>query len=189
MYLRTIFEFVYLDFRLHVAFTLFLVWLLNLWVVPSINTFFYPLLAVFSMTVFDLGITWVRDHKIYFPSASLVSGFLIGLIIDPSEPMWVIAVACLLASFSKQFINVGHRQHIFNPAAFGIVVVSLIFRTPVAWWGVAVSGWSLIILTLLMIRILWRLGRLSIPITFLVVYFIYLTIQLGPAEALRTLID
>jgi len=187
--LRTILKFVYHDFRLHVAFTLVLVWLLTLWRFHAVNAFLYPLLAIVFMVIFDLSTTWIRDHKIYFPSASLVTAFLIGLIIDPSKPWWIIALACLLASFSKQFINVGHRQHIFNPAAFGIMAASLIFRTPVAWWGVAGSGWSLVILIPLMTRTLWRLERLTLPITFLAVYFIYLTVQLGPGEALRTLID
>ena len=177
MDLRTILKFIYHDFRLHVAFTLVLVWLLALWRFQTVNAFLFPLLAIVFMVIFDLSTTWIRDHKIYFPSASLVTGFLIGLIIDPSKPWWIIALVCLLASFSKQFIKIGPRQHILNPAAFGVMVASLIFRTPVAWWGVAIGGWSLIILTVLMIRILWRLGRFSLPIRFLMVYFTYLPMQ------------
>ena len=189
MDLRTILKFIYHDFRLHVAFTLVLVWLLAMWRFHAVNAFLYPLLAIVFMVIFDLSTTLIRDHKIYFPSASLVTGFLIGLIIDPSEPIWVIAIACLLASFSKQFINVGPRQHIFNPAAFGIMAVSLIFRMPVSWWGVVASAWSLVILMPLMARVLWRMGRLTLPMTFLAVYFIYLTILSGSWEAVRTLAD
>ena len=183
-----VFKFAYLDFRLHVAFTLFLVWLLALWRFPTVNAFLYPLLAIIFIVIFDLSTTLIRDHKIYLPSASLVTGLLIGLIIDPSKPWWIIALACLLASFSKQFIKIGSRQHIFNPAAFGIMATSLAFGTPVAWWGVT-SDWSLAILIPLMVRILWRLKRSTLPITFLAVYFIYLTIQIGVSDAAKTLAD
>lgn len=186
---RAIYKFFYFDFRLHVAFTLALVWLLALWRVHTVNAFLYPLLAIVFMVIFDLSTTLIRDHKIYLPSASLVSGFLIGLIFDPSNPWWIIAFACLLASLSKQFTRVGSRQHIFNPAAFGIMAASLIFKTPVAWWGVVAGGWSLVILIPLMSRILWRMGRLTLPITFLAVYFIYLTILSGPGGTVRTLAD
>ncbi|KKS03806.1 MAG: hypothetical protein UU56_C0014G0005 [Candidatus Curtissbacteria bacterium GW2011_GWA2_41_24] len=121
MDLRTILKFIYHDFRLHVAFTLVLVWLLALWRVQTVNAFLFPLLAIVFMVIFDLSTTWIRDHKIYFPSAALVTGLLIGLIIDPSTPIWTIGVTSLLASLSKQFIKTGLRQHIFNPAAFGIM--------------------------------------------------------------------
>ena len=189
MDLRTILKFIYHDFRLHVAFTLVLVWLLALWRVQTVNAFLFPLLAIVFMVIFDLSTTWIRDHKIYFPSAALVTGLLIGLIIDPSTPIWTIGVTSLLASLSKQFIKTGLRQHIFNPAAFGIMATPLIFDIPVAWWGVTASGWSLIILIPLMTRVSGRMGRLTLPITFLAIYFIYLTIQSGSGKALSIIVD
>jgi len=180
---------IYSDFRLHVAFTLFLVWLVAVWRFQTLNSFLYPLLAVFLMTVLDLGITMVRDKKLYFPSASWVTGFLIGLIIDPSEPVWIIALAALVAFLSKQFIGAGLRQHIFNPAAFGIMATSLIFGVSVAWWGVAWERLPLIILIPLMVRILWRMKRPWPPLAFLAVYYIYLITLISPSDAFSTLMD
>lgn len=177
------------DTRLHVAFTLFLIWLLALWQFKTINVLIYPILSITVVTALDLTITWVRDRKLYFPSASFVSGFLIGLIIDTSEPALTIIVASLLASLSKQFIKAGTRQHIFNPAAFGIMATYFIFQTPVAWWGVAWGQLPLFILVPLMIRILWRLKRLFLPIGFLLVYFLYLLTFMPPERAARTLLD
>jgi len=189
MNLKAIYKIILFDFRLHVAFTLFLIWLLAVWHFRTLAAFGYPILAVGLITILDLGITWVRDHKIYLHSASFVTGLLIGLIIAPNGPVWIVAVACLLASLSKQFIKLGLRQHIFNPAAFGVMATSLIFGISIAWWGIAWSKWPLMILIPLMARILWRMKRLMLPITFLVVFFLFLAIKVGPQESIKALFD
>lgn len=164
------------DNRLKVAFTLFLVWLLAAWQFKTLAAFGYPLIAVGLVAFFDILITWFRDRKLYWPFASFVTGFLIGLIIDPGQPLWIVALACFLASLSKQFIAVGIRQHIFNPAAFGIMGTSLIFGSSIAWWGIAWGKLPLLILMPLMIRVLWSMKRIWLPAGFLVVYFIYLSL-------------
>ena len=166
----------YTDNRLKVAFTLFLIWLLAAWQSKTLAAFGYPLIAVGLVTLFDVSLTWLRNKKNYWPFSSLVTGFLIGLIIDPGQSIWIVALACLLGSLSKQFIRVGIRQHIFNPAAFGIMTTSLIFGTQVAWWGVAWGKLSLLILVPLMIRILWGMKRIWLPAGFLIVYFTYLSV-------------
>lgn len=177
------------DNRLHVAFTLFLIWLLSLWYLRTLNAVIFPILAILVVSSLDLIITRVRDGKFYVPSASLVTGFLIGLILDLNQPVWVVALAAAVASLGKQFIKSGLREHVFNPAAFGIMAINLAWGVPVAWWGVAVAGWSVVILIALMVRILFRLKRLMLPATFLAVYFLYLIFQSGFENAIRTLVD
>lgn len=164
------------DNRLKVAFTLFLIWLLAVWYFKTFNAFVYPLLAVGFVTFSDLLITWLRERKLYWPFASLVTGFLIGLIIDPGQTLWIVALACLLASLSKQLLRAGPRQHIFNPAAFGIMATSLIFGIPVVWWAVAWGKLPLVILIPLMARILWEMKRIWLPFGFLIIYFFYLSV-------------
>lgn len=177
------------DSRIQVSLTLLVVWLLAVWHFQTLNSFSYPLFSVGLMTVLDVTYTRIRFKKWYWPSASLVTGLLIGLIIDPSEPIWIIALAVLVASLSKQFISVGIRRHIFNPAAFGILAVNLAFGTPVAWWGVAWSRLPLLILVPAMVWVLWRLKRQFIPLTFLATYFVYLLTLSPPGDSLKILID
>jgi len=181
------------DIRLQVGFTLFLVWFLDIWHFRSdphiLQIIVYPLLAILLVAIFDLCLTFLRYRKTYLPTAVVVSGFLIGLIISPSEPVWVILTAGVLVTLSKQFLAKGIRQHIFNPAALGIMGVYLIFGTTVAWWGVSWSWYPLAILVPLMIRILWRLHRLYLPLGFLLVYFIYLILTSSADLALGTLVD
>lgn len=164
------------DVRLHVGFTLFLVWLLGLWHfrqdLKILQIFAYPLLSIALIAALDVGLTYIRFRKVYLPTAAAVSGFLVGLILAPSEPVYVIFLASILASLSKQFLAVGVRRHIFNPAAFGIIGVNLIFGTTVAWWGVSWGKLPLVILVPLMLRILWKLKRLILPISFLITYLL-----------------
>ena len=185
MTLKAIFN----EFKSQVAFTLALIWILAVWHFQTINSVFYPLFSVGLMTVLDMGLTWIRSRKVYWPSASFVTGLLIGLVIDPNAPIWIIAVAVLAAFLSKQFINTGLRQHIFNPAAFGIMTVTLAFGIPVAWWAVAWGKLPLVILMPAMIRILWRMKRLWLPVSFLFVYLVYYLTLFDPKTAFWSLFD
>ena len=178
------------DNRLKVAFTLFLIWVLAVWHFRDISALTYPLVAIAIMTVFDLSITFVRDHKFYLPFSAIVTGFLIGMILDLNQPAWMVAAAAIAASFSKQFARSGVRQHIFNPAAFGIIVVNIALGTSISWWAVAWSGWPLLILAPLMLRILWSMGRISMPATFVGLYYLLSLITGGSAKvAWETIFD
>jgi Na+-translocating ferredoxin:NAD+ oxidoreductase RnfD subunit len=183
----------YNDTRIQVSFTLFLVWLLALWNFRSDPTFlrviFYPLLAITVVIISDLELTFIRFRKFYFPTAAVVSGFLIGLILAPTESIHVIIIASLIASLSKQFIATGVRRHIFNPAAFGIMATYFLFDTTVSWWGISWGWYPLIILVPLMARILWKLKRLFIPFSFLAIYASYLSIFSSAESSLRILTD
>lgn len=181
------------DSRVHVGFTLFLVWLLAIWHFKEspnlLQIILYPILSISIIKILDLGLAWVRFRRFYFPTAAVVSGFLIGLILAPSEPVYVIITASLLASLSKQFISVGIRRHIFNPAAFGIMAVFFLYEATVSWWSIAWSFLPLIIIIPLMLRILWKLKRLLLPLGFLLIYFIYLLATSSFDIAARTVVD
>ncbi|OGD86731.1 hypothetical protein A2870_02730 [Candidatus Curtissbacteria bacterium RIFCSPHIGHO2_01_FULL_41_11] len=181
---------IYNEFKSRVAFWLLLIWILAFIVqFRTLNYLLYPLFAVGLMTVLDLGITWIRSRKLYWPSASFVTGALIGLIIDPRAPVWIIAVAVSAAFVSKQFINRGIRQHIFNPAAFGIMTVSVVFGIPIAWWSVAWGKLPLVILVPAMIWVLWRMKRVLLPVGFIAIYFFYYLTIFDPKTALMSLLD
>lgn len=175
------------------GFTLFLVWLFAIWhfrTDPTIlRIIFYPLLAITVVALSDLGLTLIRFRKFYFPTAAIVSGFLIGLILAPIEPIYVIISASVIASLSKQLIATGSRGHIFNPAAFGIMAVYFMFWTSVSWWGISWGWYPLVILVPLMTRILWKLKRLFLPFGFLIIYAVYLFITGSAESALRILTD
>jgi len=159
------------DMRGKVAAVLMILWILAFVQRPDVNSIVHPFLAVLLLVIFDICFGWIRRKVIFFSPSSLVSGLLVGLLLDPSGHIWTIFLASLIASSSKQFLEKSNR-HIYNPAAFGVYIASLIFGEPVSWW---VASWSIvpaIILAIWMGWILMRMKRVWMPVTFLAVYFI-----------------
>lgn len=84
-------------------------------------------------------ILWkIRGVTLFLPSAGLVTALIIFLLADPVAPFHQILIAVVAAIILKQFLRPGNN-HIFNPAASGLLAASL-FGLPVTWWGV---GWGL----------------------------------------------
>lgn len=145
--------------------------------------------AVGASVAFDSLFLWLQTKTRAVSLSSIVTGLLIGLISDPLSGLLPITVACLLASISKNFIGKGPQKHIFNPAAFGIVVSSFIFSRPAAWWGAA---WGMVpvgIIAVGMFGALWKLRRQRLPIAFLAVYFVSNLLYGSAQSAIRLTID
>lgn len=146
-------------------------------------------IAVVASVALDSLIIWLRKKTVEVSLSSVVTGLLIGLIFDPYAGIVGILVACVIASFSKAYLGRGNHQHIFNPAALGIVGSSLLFGRSVAWWGVA---WGMVpvgIIAIGMLPVLWKLRRLLLPITFLLVYFVVNFTHGTVVSAMRLTID
>lgn len=71
--------------------------------------------------------------------SALITGLILALIVDPvwlpDDPgrAGVIAIAGVVAILSKYLIP-PRRQHIFNPAAFGVFVIGIAFQEYASWW-------------------------------------------------------
>lgn len=145
--------------------------------------------AVAVSVALDSLIIWLRTKKRIVSLSTMVTGLLIGLIIDPLNGLFPIGAACLMASISKNFIGKGTQTHIFNPAAFGIVMSSFIFNRPVSWWGVAWGRVPVIIIAIGMLPVLWKLRRNGMPLLFLAVFFVINLIHGTVASATQLTID
>lgn len=146
-------------------------------------------LAVFSVGIFDLIWARVRHGKWFLSLSSVVTGLLIGLIFNPASSPLAITTAALFASSSKYWLRFGSDKHIFNPAALGIVVASLIFGRSVSWWGASGGLASILITGLGMAIILYRLRRILMPLIFLATYYLGMTFFSNPLSALRLTFD
>lgn len=175
------------DARAQVLGILLLLWIAVVTKEPSWQIIVYPLYSIFLLSLLDLGYTFLKTKKWYFPFSSFVSGLLIGLLIHYSQGIMIYSTAVLLSFTSKQLLKIRHRQ-IFNPAAFGTVFATLLFGSTVSWWATASGGISLFLI-LFMIPILYKLRRLQYTITFLTGYFIFFTILQGPKAALSLTLD
>lgn len=113
---------------------------------------------------------WSGTHrKMKFPESGLITSLIVSVLM-PFGVDWHIAIAAVcLAILSKHFLRV-KNEHIFNPASFGVVVVSVFAPFPLAWWPDGYI-WLAIILGLLN---LWRTRKYVQALSFLIPYFIFL---------------
>lgn len=177
------------DSRGKVIATLVVLWFASLIYQFSLLRFLYPIVAVLVTLALDQLFTRLRSGRDISSLSSVVSGLLIGLILDPQGGALPLIAACTIAALSKQFIGRGSHKHIFNPAAFGMMASSLIVGNHIAWWG---ASWGLIpaiILLVGMIPILLALRRIFMPITFLIVYVLMLSFSWSFMSALRLTLD
>lgn len=79
--------------------------------------------------VLDFIITYVIDRRAAFPLSALVSGLIIAAVLAPARLFYL---APLFAILSKHIIR-NSRRHIFNPAAFGLFVVNVLWGLPLSW--------------------------------------------------------
>jgi len=107
----------------------------------------------------------VKPH----PESSLITGFLLFFLFYPSsdvDSLLSVALAGTVASASKYLLAIRGR-HIFNPAAIGAVVVSLLgFNFPV-WW--VSTGVLLPFVAVGAFLILYRSRRLPMGLLFVVI--------------------
>ncbi len=129
-----------------------------------------PVVGVSATIIFDGLISLLRKRTWVVTESSWVTGLLIGLIVDPTG-IWAAVVASLIASLTKQFIAPGDHRHVFNPAAMGIFVSSLILQRPVAWWGAAWGIVPAVIIAVGMLSTLITLRRVWTAVLFLLLYF------------------
>lgn len=105
-----------------------------------------------------------------FPKSAIITGLIIGSVAPINAPPVVILVAVVAALFSKFVIRV-KGTHIFNPAAFGILVALPLFGLIDQWWPAmhyTLAGYP-ITLSFLLIFANHKANKLRISIPFLVV--------------------
>ena len=145
---------------------------------PSQKALLVFMLSLISTASTDLLFVRLRGVKPFFPSGSLVTGSIIGLLTSPDLGWYVPIVIGIIAMFSKNFIRFSNR-HIFNPAGFGLFVGTVIYGHTISWWGVSFQQfriqnlefiiYSLILLLPALVSIL-RMKRYRITLCFLVTY-------------------
>lgn len=125
-------------------------------------------LAIFAACLSDYIFTKIRKVPPFLMSAAIVSGLIIGLLVH--DPL-IAVLSTFLAMAVKNFLRIGD-SHIFNPAAAGILGVSLLMGSEVSWWGVS---WQqslfpvLILLTPALVSAFY-MKRWKIILPFLIIY-------------------
>ena len=165
--------------KIQLSLTLLFILLLN-----ALTSFNYQILisvslAVLSTVFSDFLFLKIRKVKLFFPSAAIATGLIIGLLTDPNLPFYLPVLASVFAMFSKNFIRMG--RHIFNPASFGLLLTSVFLGASISWWGVAwqildFSKFQTLIPFLILLSpafvSIFRMSRFRIILSFLFIYLL-----------------
>ena len=131
---------------------------------------FQMIFATAATVAIDVAINLVKIKKLALSSSAVISGLFIGTIL-PLSPFYIIVAAALVSMLSKHVIKFSKR-HIFNPAAFGIVVSGIIFSFVPIWWSSA---------TLLSIPlglfIVYKMRKWLLVLSFIITYYALLMLQ------------
>ena len=137
---------------------------------------FSPLALVLSFTVI-LGTCWMTNAlcaRLFRVSVNVesfyITAFILALIITPidqfKESIGFLIVASLIAMASK-FIIAPYKKHIFNPAAFAVVVTAFSINQYAGWWIASPYMVPLILIGgLLVVR---KVQRFDLVLSFFVV--------------------
>lgn len=136
----------------------------------------FAIVAAYSF--FDLIITRIKEKIWYWPISSWISGLVLALVFWPDLPWYFIILLPLLAVLSKHFLHFGKTRHVFNPAAFALVLTSF-FVPSVSWWASAWGNTPLILISLIALFILWRQSRWDEFLSFAISYIIFTAIFFG----------
>lgn len=159
--------------KVQMAAALTAIFLTSLLHAGDIKLLFLLFLSLAATIGADFSFLKLRDKPFFFPSAAIVSGIIIALLISPDSPWYQIILPGILAMWSKNFLRVSGR-HIFNPAAFGLLASGIILKQNISWWGVSwqqLAGHPLafiILLTPFLVSAL-RIRRYFIQLAFLTV--------------------
>lgn len=139
---------------------------------------FKGFLIVAAYSFFDLILTRIKEKTWYWPISSWISGLILALVFWPDLPWYFLILLPLLAVLSKHFLRFGKMRHVFNPAAFALVISGL-FAPTSSWWASSWGNIPLIIISLIGIYILWRQSRWDEFLSFLFSYIIFTIIFFG----------
>ena len=136
----------------------------------------FPITDLLATGVVAVGVTFasswlfalvfrVKPH----PESSLITGFLLFFLFYPSTAvpdLLSVALAATIASASKYLLAIRGR-HVFNPAAIGAFVVSLLGLNAAVWW--VATGFLLPFTAIGAFLVLYRSRRLPVGLTFVAI--------------------
>lgn len=98
---------------------------------PELILRYFTILAATLLIEF---VFWkIRRIDPFLPSAGVVTATIVFLLSDPKTPIYLTLLAPLFAVATKQFLRFWDN-HVFNPAAAGLFLSSLL-GNQITWWG------------------------------------------------------
>jgi len=83
--------------------------------------------------VLDAVVALVRTKKLVWSDSGAITGLIVAGVAAPSSPLLMVALATLIAIASKHLLA-AKRRNVFNPAAVGLLVGTLLLGLRLSWW-------------------------------------------------------
>jgi len=128
--------------------------------------------AVLIAGGFDVIVLRLRHPRWEFPSGAILTAMIAGMVLSVQTP-WYVIPATALAGVAAKYIVRTRGANVFNPAAFGIVLLFPLFHPAQNWWGAMPDAARLAQLALPIggIFIAHRVNKLTLVVAFLGFYF------------------
>lgn len=91
-------------------------------------------LSVVTAAAVEAAVFYFKTKAFRVTESSLITGLIIGCVLSADKGWRNIIIACFLAILSKHVIRF-QKRHIFNPAAFGILIATVVFGASTQWKG------------------------------------------------------
>jgi len=92
------------------------------------------LIAVVFGIIAESVILYIKTKVIQITESSVITGLIVGYVISSDEGWLKLVLAVTIAVFSKYLIRL-QKKHIFNPAAFGILLTLVLSGASTQWRG------------------------------------------------------
>jgi Na+-translocating ferredoxin:NAD+ oxidoreductase RnfD subunit len=131
------------------------------------------LVAAVAACAVDVAYTYWESRRWIVPTSALLSGAIVAFILGAQEPWIVVLWVAGFASVSKH-VFANSREHIFNPAAFALLLSVPLFSSGQSWWGALGDAPGLFSLVLIAcgVFIVNRLNKFPLVLAFLAAYFV-----------------
>jgi Na+-transporting NADH:ubiquinone oxidoreductase subunit NqrB len=105
-----------------------------------------------------------------FLASAYISGISLGILVR-SPALWPFILCALFSILSKYVLRIGNR-HLWNPTNYGVVMILFLAPLYVAPLSVQAGNevWAVLVIWLLGGMILYNLGLLHIPVTFVLTF-------------------
>jgi glycine betaine catabolism B len=136
----------------------------------------FGVLAILSSAVFLLIACWAINNllaklfRVPVNTESMyITALILALIITPvlSQPGFVFLFWVSLIAMASKYILAWQRKHIFNPAAFAVVITAFVLHQAAGWW--VASSWLLPFVVIGGALVIRKLKRFDMVLSFFLV--------------------
>jgi Na+-translocating ferredoxin:NAD+ oxidoreductase RnfD subunit len=136
------------------------------------------IIAVGVSAAADIICSYFERRKRIVLDGAVITGLIISLILSTTSTWPIIAATSVISILSKHLL-VYKKKPIFNPAAFGLLLSIILFKSGQSWWGTFgdLPVWTLVLLLVGGYILTNRVSKFPQVFSFLGVYLVILFIM------------